>query len=155
MADTELAHAQDVVADLLETIVNTIEPVFHRSKLEGDAAFSYASENSANPSMLMDTIESAYFAFQRRLRDIGHSTTCECDACIRISDLDLKFFVHDGEFVKRHIARSEELAGQTSSTGHSRQRQPMPNRLAASGRRSGDRGAPSGQQQKHSRLNRD
>ena len=29
MADTELAHAQDVVADLLETIVNTIEPVFH------------------------------------------------------------------------------------------------------------------------------
>ena len=111
MADTELAHAQDVIADLLETIVNTIEPVFHLSKLEGDAAFAYASENSANPSMLMDTIESAYFSFQRRLRDIGHSTTCECNACIRIPDLDLKFFVHDGEFVKRHIARSEELAG--------------------------------------------
>ena len=111
MGETELTHAQDVVADLLETIVECVEPVFHLSKLEGDAAFAYAGEHSANPSMMMDTIESAYFAFQRRLRDIGHSTTCECNACIRIPDLDLKFFVHDGEFVRRHIARSEELQG--------------------------------------------
>ena len=111
MGETELTHAQDVVADLLETIVDSVEPVFQLSKLEGDAAFAYAEAHSTNPSMMMDTIESAYFAFQRRLRDIGHSTTCECNACIRIPDLDLKFFVHDGEFVKRHIARSEELQG--------------------------------------------
>ena len=61
--------------------------------------------------MLMDTVESAYFAFQKRLRDITHSTTCECNACVRIPSLDLKFFVHDGEYVVRRIARSEELAG--------------------------------------------
>ena len=43
MGDTELTHAQDVVADLLETIVNAIEPAFQLSKLEGDAAFAYAN----------------------------------------------------------------------------------------------------------------
>lgn len=111
MAGTELMHAQDVVADLLETIVAAIEPVFTLSKLEGDAAFAYAGQESVTPSMVMDTVEAAYFAFQKRLRDITHSTTCECDACIRIPSLDLKFFVHDGEYVIRHIARSEELAG--------------------------------------------
>ncbi|MGI9648199.1 MAG: DUF2652 domain-containing protein [Acidimicrobiia bacterium] len=111
MADTELMHAQDVVADLLETIVGSIEPIFTLSKLEGDAAFAYADGDSINPTMVMDTVETAYFAFQKRLRDITHSTTCECNACVRIPSLDLKFFIHDGEYVVRHIARSEELTG--------------------------------------------
>jgi uncharacterized protein YndB with AHSA1/START domain len=111
MGDTELTHAQDVVADLLETIVDAIEPSFQLSKLEGDAAFAYANTESVNPSMMMDTVESAYFAFQKRLRDIAHSTTCACNACVRIPSLDLKFFVHDGEYVLRRIARSEELTG--------------------------------------------
>lgn len=111
MAATELMHAQDVLADLLETIVDHLEPVFKLAKLEGDAAFAYADSSTVHPSMVMDTVESVYFAFQKRLRDIVHSTTCECNACIRIPDLDLKFFIHDGEYVVRHIARSEELTG--------------------------------------------
>jgi hypothetical protein len=104
-------HAQDVVADLLETIVAALEPIFTLSKLEGDAAFAYADSSGIHPSMVMDTVEHVYFSFQKRLRDITHSTTCECNACIRIPNLDLKFFVHDGEYVVRHIARSEELTG--------------------------------------------
>jgi hypothetical protein len=111
MGGTELTHAEDVVSDLLETIVGSIEPAFQLSKLEGDAAFAYAALESVNPSMMLDTVESAYFGFQQRLRDIAHATACECNACIRIPDLDLKFFVHDGEYVVRRIARSEELTG--------------------------------------------
>ena len=108
---TELTHAQDVVADLLETIVDAVEPTFVLSKLEGDAAFAYASIDTINPTMVLDTIELAYFAFQKRLRDVAHSTTCPCEACVRIPTLDLKFFVHDGEYVVRQIARTEELTG--------------------------------------------
>jgi class 3 adenylate cyclase len=111
MGSTELMHAQDVVADLLETIIHTVEPIFTVSKLEGDAAFAHADASSLNPSMVMDTVESAYFAFQKRLRDIVHSTSCECNACILIPNLDLKFFIHDGEYVLRRIGRTEELAG--------------------------------------------
>jgi hypothetical protein len=111
MGGTELMHAQDVIADLLETIVGNLEPLFTLSKLEGDAAFAYADSSSIHPSMVMDTVETVYFAFQKRLRDITHSTTCECNACIRIPSLDLKFFIHDGEYVIRTIARSEELTG--------------------------------------------
>ena len=108
---SELEHAQDVLADLLETIVDSLEPTFTLSKLEGDAAFAYASTSSLNPSMMLDTVEAAYFSFQRRLRDVVHSTTCECDACVLIPSLDLKFFVHEGKYVLRRIARSEELTG--------------------------------------------
>ena len=111
MGGTELEHAQDVVADLIETIVGAVEPRFRLSKLEGDAAFCYAPEADVTPSMMMDTVEATYFAFQQRVRDIAHATACPCDACIRIPTLDLKFFLHEGEYAVRQVAGFTELSG--------------------------------------------
>ena len=108
---TELEHAQDVLADLLETIIAWIEPPFELSKLEGDAVFAHMPAADVDSSMLFDTVEGAYFAFRRRLRDVVHATTCDCNACVLIPSLDLKFFVHSGSYVVRRIARTEELTG--------------------------------------------
>jgi len=108
---TELEHAEDVLADLLETLVSTLAPTFTLSKLEGDAAFSYAPEGRVSPSLILDTVEVGYFAFRRRLRDIDHATSCDCNACVLIPSLDLKYFVHHGQYVARQIAGTEELTG--------------------------------------------
>lgn len=108
---TELEHAQDVLADLLETIIAGVEPPFEVSKLEGDAVFAHMPVAHVDPPLLFDTIESTYFAFRRRLRDVVHGTTCDCNACVLIPSLDLKFFVHSGSYVVRRIGRSEELTG--------------------------------------------
>jgi len=111
LAGTELEHAQDVLADLLETIIGGIEPPFELSKLEGDAAFAYRPMADMDAPMLMDTIESTYFAFRRRLRDVVHATTCDCNACALIPSLDLKFVVHSGAYIVRRRGRNEELTG--------------------------------------------
>jgi class 3 adenylate cyclase len=108
---TELEHAQDVLADLLETIIAGIEPPFEVSKLEGDAVFAHMPAADADIPMLFDTVEATYFAFRRRLRDVVHATTCDCNACVLIPSLDLKFFVHTGSYVVRRIGRAEELTG--------------------------------------------
>ncbi|MEI4872624.1 DUF2652 domain-containing protein, partial [Klebsiella pneumoniae] len=52
-----------------------------------------------------------YFGFRRRLRDVGQATSCRCQACVRIPDLDLKFVVHAGQAVRQRIGRQETLAG--------------------------------------------
>ena len=111
LAGVELEHAQDVLADLVETVVGALRPALRLAKLEGDAAFVYAPEAKVNGSMLLDTIEGCYFAFRRRLQSIRQATTCECNACVLIPNLNLKFFVHNGEFVRQRIAGREELAG--------------------------------------------
>jgi hypothetical protein len=108
---TELEHAQDVLADLLETIIAGIEPPFDVTKLEGDAVFAHMPAADIDPPLLFDTVEATYFAFRRRLRDVVHATTCDCDACVLIPSLDLKFFVHSGSYVVRRIGRTEELTG--------------------------------------------
>ena len=108
---SELEHAEDVLSDLLETIIAGIEPPFEVSKLEGDAVFAHLPVAEVDAAMLFDTVEATYFAFRRRLRDVVHATTCDCDACVLIPSLDLKFFVHSGSYVVRKIARNEELTG--------------------------------------------
>jgi hypothetical protein len=81
------------------------------SKLEGDAVFAHMPTEEIDAPLLFDTIESTYFAFRRRLRDVVHATTCDCNACVLIPSLDLKFFVHSGSYVVRRIGRTEELTG--------------------------------------------
>jgi hypothetical protein len=111
LADVELDHAQDILADLVGAVVTALRPNFRLAKLEGDAAFTFATAEKIDGSMLLDTIERCYFGFRRRRRDVRQATSCECNACARIPDLDLKFVVHHGEAVTQKVAGRQELLG--------------------------------------------
>jgi len=111
LAGVELDHAQDILADLVDTVVGSLRPTFQLAKLEGDAAFVWLPTATVDGSELRDVIEGCYFAFQRRIRDIRGASTCECNACIRIPALDLKFVAHHGRVVRQQMAGLEELVG--------------------------------------------
>lgn len=111
LAGVELDHAQDILADLIDRVVKSLRPPFRLAKLEGDAAFVYAPAPKVDGSLLQDTIESTYFAFRGRQRDIKQATRCECDACRLIPSLDLKFVVHHGAVARQKMAGREELVG--------------------------------------------
>jgi uncharacterized protein YndB with AHSA1/START domain len=107
-----LEYAEDVVAEITRDVVEHLEPVLRVNKLEGDAAFGYALDGELDASMLLDSIEECYFGFRQRLRGIEHSTNCSCNACAKAPELNLKFVVHYGDFIRRPGARGEELTGQ-------------------------------------------
>ncbi|HEY4138565.1 MAG TPA: DUF2652 domain-containing protein [Casimicrobiaceae bacterium] len=111
LAAVEIDHAQDIIADFMDTAVKGLRPPFRLAKFEGDAAFVYAVNEKIDGSLLQDTIESAYFKFRRRMRDVKQASTCECKACVAMGDLDFKFVVHHGEMVKQKMGGREELAG--------------------------------------------
>jgi uncharacterized protein YndB with AHSA1/START domain/class 3 adenylate cyclase len=111
LAGVELDHAQDIIADLVGTVVTALRPNFRLAKLEGDAAFMEAPAEELDGSMLLDTIERCYFGFRRRRRDVRQATACDCNACVRIPDLDLKFVVHHGQVLRQRMAGLEELIG--------------------------------------------
>ncbi len=118
LADVELDHAQDILADLIGAVVTALRPNFRLAKLEGDAAFTYAIAEELDGSMLLDTIERCYFGFRRRRRDVRQATSCECNACSRIPDLDLKFVVHHGEAILQKVAGRQELLGSDVIVAH-------------------------------------
>jgi Protein of unknown function (DUF2652)/Polyketide cyclase / dehydrase and lipid transport len=111
LAGVELDHAEDILADLTSTIVSALRPGFRLAKLEGDAAFMFAIADKLDGSLLLDTIERCYFGFRRRRRDVQQATSCKCNACVRIPDLNLKFVVHHGPILRQRVAGLEELLG--------------------------------------------
>jgi uncharacterized protein YndB with AHSA1/START domain len=111
LSSGEIEHAPAIAGDLIETVVGRLEPPFRLAKLEGDAAFLYVEDGRADGSLLLDAIEVAYLAFRRRLRSIEQASACDCTACSTAPRLDLKFFLHHGEYVRHSIAGRDELAG--------------------------------------------
>lgn len=111
LAGAELDHAQDILADLMNTVVSSLRPTLRLAKLEGDAVFVYVITETVDGPVLQDTIESSYFSFRRRLRDIRQASSCECNACVLVPNLDLKFVVHHGHVIRQRIGSSEELVG--------------------------------------------
>ncbi len=112
VAKTELEHSQEILSELLELLVSRFQPTMTISKLEGDAVFAYAPEEVfVRGETLIDFIESMYVAFRDKQLSMKRATTCTCNACRNIPSLDLKFFIHCGDYIQQTIANIKELVG--------------------------------------------
>lgn len=111
LAGSELTHAQDTLADLIETVVGVLVGPFRLAKLEGDAAFVTFEGEHPDASTVFDTIAATYRTFRNRVTSIARATSCQCNACTLIPSLDLKCVLHHGNYVRRVVAGSEELTG--------------------------------------------
>jgi hypothetical protein len=111
VVSSPLEYAEDVVADATAIVAERLATVLTLNKLEGDAVFAYAREGALDGTMLLDAVEECYFAFRNRLAGMQHATSCDCNACAKLPELDLKFVAHYGEFVRRAGAGGDELTG--------------------------------------------
>lgn len=109
---SELEHAGGIINGLLKEIADGIAAPLQISNLQGDAIFSYApAERVALGQTLLHQIDNIYFRFKDHLHKMHINTTCTCRACGNIESLDLKFFVHYGEYIEQQIADRTELTG--------------------------------------------
>jgi Protein of unknown function (DUF2652) len=112
LAKVELEHAHEILTDLLETIVKEFKTLLTISKLEGDAVFAYVSEiETPDGERILELIENTYVAFRRQRETSRRNTTCTCKACKAIPTLDLKFFVHHGDYIVQEVSGIRELVG--------------------------------------------
>jgi class 3 adenylate cyclase len=130
-AASEPERAPAMVADLVETVVRQLRPTFRLEKLEGDAAFMVAPLENLTGAGLIDALDATTIAFQGRLRSMAQATTCTCEACRRIPELDLKFVVHAGTVVSQRVAGRTELAGTDAIIAHRLLKAKTPSRLGA------------------------
>lgn len=112
LSSSELVHAKDVLKTLLDLLIDHARPPLALSGLEGDAVLSYTIDSDRfEGQAFVEMIEQTYVAFKRAIDLMVMNTTCQCNACANINALDLKFFVHHGEFVLQDFGGSEELVG--------------------------------------------
>jgi uncharacterized protein YndB with AHSA1/START domain len=112
VASTELTHSQEILSELLELIVGRFKVWMTIHKLEGDAVFAYTPESKIERGeTLFELIESTYVAFRNKREAAQRRTTCTCNACRNIPNLDLKFIAHYGEYFVQDVMGTKELVG--------------------------------------------
>jgi len=109
-----LVHAQDIVARLLEAVIDAAGPALRLAKLEGDAAFFYLPcppDGAFEPSLVADHAARIHEAFHACVADLRANTLCPCDGCQQSGDLKIKLVGHVGEVVIQKVKQLTELAG--------------------------------------------
>jgi hypothetical protein len=82
------------------------------SNFQGDAVLTYAQDSSVtNGQTFLEILENVYANFAQTSEAMQRNTTCTCRACSNISKLDLKMFVHHGEYVMQDMRGKAELSG--------------------------------------------
>jgi class 3 adenylate cyclase len=118
---SSLAHAHDMVMQLLEAVIDATHPQLKLSKLEGDAAFFYLTYPvSAEPNLefVAKQVAAIHQAFHRRLADLTTNNLCVCDGCLQTGQLKIKFVVHLGEAAVHKVRHWTELTGIDVITVH-------------------------------------
>ena len=117
--ESELEHARDSLTALLNILIDHTKSPLVLSKLEGDAVFSYAPTGGfLQGQSLLDMIESTYASFRKALDLMVLNTTCTCNACRNLPNLDLKFFVHFGSYMTQKLGDFTELVGNDVNLVH-------------------------------------
>jgi hypothetical protein len=113
---TSLLHAEQIVTDLMEAIIDRVDAPLIVNKLEGDAAFIYAPVAEHDMELGKKIIRQVFTFFdsfkdkQQELITAGKGG-CFCEACCNIDQLKLKAFLHCGQVVIKKVRKGEELAG--------------------------------------------
>ena len=112
---TSLLHAEAIISELLETVIDKAEYPLTLNKLEGDAALLYADLTEADITAaardILNQVDAFFNAFHARIRLMVSGAACPCDACQHIGDLKLKAILNKGEVAFKTVRQFQELAG--------------------------------------------
>ncbi len=109
------SHGKQIIVRLLKALMKTAKPPLKVAELEGDAVFFYARASKNNvdnvAAHVKEQVLNFFSAFKTELQAIGSLTTCGCDACDHVHDLQLKEVIHLGNAEIEQIGRFEKLFG--------------------------------------------
>jgi hypothetical protein len=112
LTSSELEHAQGILDALFKSIFAEIKAPITLSNLQGDAALAHIPDAKVPQRQFpLDAIERIYCSFANTLAAMRLNTTCTCNACRNMGELDLKFFLHHGDYAIQEMAGRLELQG--------------------------------------------
>ena len=130
--ETSLLHAEQIITELMESVIDRAAHPLTVNKLEGDAALMYAETEVGDAAAARDVLAQvkAFFpAFEGCLgKQRAARVACTCEACKNVDMLRLKAFVHVGELAMKRVANFEELAGESVIFVHRLLKNTVPSR---------------------------
>ena len=116
-----LLHAERIITELLETIIQTSKPPLVLHELEGDAVNFYAISDGSREMAKDIGVQVLSFIEAFRFRDrelVSECGACSCDACDNVGKLKLKAILHHGEAAFSKVRHFENIGGEDVILAH-------------------------------------
>lgn len=116
-----LVHAESIITELLDSIIDHTEHPLTLNKLEGDAALFYAladADPQAVAERTLRQVHGFFQAFNARKKEIDVDALCNCGACTEAVRLNIKTIVNFGNVVVRKVRQFEEISGTSVIAAH-------------------------------------
>lgn len=116
-----LVHAEAIITELMNSVIDHTEHPLTLNKLEGDAALFYAladTDPQAVAQRILRQVHGFFQAFNTRKKEIGVDVLCNCGACTEAVRLNIKTVVNFGSVVVRQMRKFEEISGTSVIAAH-------------------------------------
>jgi class 3 adenylate cyclase len=119
MHRTAMVHAEQIITDLMESVLDVQGPPLVLDKLMGDAATFYSSDDGDTSAEAIAAQVVRFFdAFNESEGVLVSCNVCICDACTQMGSLKLKAILHHGELILKQMGGGTELAGSDVILAH-------------------------------------
>ncbi|MEM6262653.1 MAG: DUF2652 domain-containing protein [Bacteroidota bacterium] len=115
---TEILHSRQIIAELLELIIDHDKLGLEVSEIEGDAILFYKYERVPSPEEILEQARSLFIAFHAHLKQFENDRICNCGACRTASQLTLKIVAHQGEVQLIQVKDHQKLYGPDVIVAH-------------------------------------
>ena len=115
--NTEVQHSQQVIAELLEILVEANTQDLKLAEIEGDALFFYKEEIPSREKILAQ-VETMFSAFYSHLSLLKKNRICPCNACSTAPELQLKIIAHSGDIEFISVQNSSKPFGSAVIQAH-------------------------------------
>lgn len=109
--ETEIIHGQEIIIDLLETIIDKNKLSMKIYEIDGDAVIFVDKETEYSPIQFTENAKQIFAGFKSRINKIDNTRNCRCGACRNIRNLSLKFIVHRSFLSEIKIKNFEKMYG--------------------------------------------
>ena len=109
-----LIHAEGIISELLESVIQTSEFPLIAHEIEGDAVSFYAPSDGSGEraSDISQQIIRLFNAFKIKEAElVSDCSMCTCEACANVAKLKLKAVVHHGDAVFSKVGQFEKISG--------------------------------------------
>ncbi len=121
MHKMSLLHAEKIIGELMESMLDEVESPIVAHEILGDAISFYALDDGS-PGLadnIYQQLEKYFQAFHKReaylLRECG---MCSCEACNKVGELKLKAILHAGEAAFTKVRDINKISGEDIITAH-------------------------------------
>ena len=113
LVNTDLVHGKETITDILNSLFEFSPKNLVLNKIEGDALFYFSTDLSKED--LFRLSEDIHKQFKQViLKTVAEKhNACPFTLCRHISDLGIKFFIHEGEVAFHNVCNFEELIGKS------------------------------------------